>query len=46
MGATISSAVSIGAVPTVWSVAGTGDFNGDGIGDILWRDSSGNLPSG
>jgi len=24
--------------PTVWQVAGTGDFNGDGQGDILWID--------
>ena len=24
-------------------MAGTGDFNGDGKGDILWRDSSGNV---
>jgi hypothetical protein len=42
-GAAVSSAVSIGAIPTIWSVAGAGDFNGDGIGDILWRDSSRNL---
>ena len=24
-----------------WRVAGTGDFNGDGIGDILWRQNGG-----
>lgn len=24
-----------------WSVAGIGDFNGDGLSDILWRDDSG-----
>jgi FG-GAP-like repeat len=24
-------------------VVGTGDFNGDGFGDILWRDSAGDL---
>ena len=29
--------------PDPWSVVGTGDFNGDGFGDILWRDSSGNV---
>ena len=26
---------------TNWTVAGTGDFNGDGISDILWRDQGG-----
>jgi hypothetical protein len=32
----------LGNIPTNWSVAGTGDFNGDRMGDILWRDSTGN----
>jgi hypothetical protein len=31
-----------GNVPTTWAVVGTGDFNGDGNTDILWRDTSGN----
>jgi hypothetical protein len=26
---------------TNWSVVGTGDFNGDGITDMIWRDQSG-----
>ena len=30
-----------------WSVAGsTGDFNGDGQSDILWRDQNGTLVDG
>jgi FG-GAP repeat len=29
--------------PTTWSIVGTGDFNGDGMSDILWRDTSGNV---
>ena len=30
-------------VPTDWQVAGTGDFNGDGRDDILWRNDNGQL---
>jgi hypothetical protein len=26
-----------------WSILATGDFDGDQISDILWRDTSGNL---
>jgi hypothetical protein len=26
-----------------WRQVGTGDFNGDGNSDILWRDTSGNV---
>jgi hypothetical protein len=32
---------SIVNIPTEWKVAGTGDFNGDGHDDILWRNDSG-----
>ena len=38
-----SSTAGVGNVPTTWSVVGTGDFNGDGMSDIVWRDSSGNI---
>jgi hypothetical protein len=30
-------------VPGQWSIVGTGDFNGDGMGDILLQDISGNV---
>jgi hypothetical protein len=33
----------IDQVPTDWKVIGTGDFNNDGHGDILWRNNSGQL---
>ena len=40
----VSSAASQSApLPTAWSIAATGDFDGDGDGDILWRDTGGNL---
>ena len=32
---------SLGSVPTNWHIAGTGDFNGDGMSDILWRNDAG-----
>jgi hypothetical protein len=30
----------LGAVLSNWAIVGTEDFNGDGKGDILWRDSN------
>jgi hypothetical protein len=30
----------IGTVPSNFQVQGVGDFNGDGYGDILWRDTN------
>ena len=32
---------SMSIVPTSWQVAGTGDFNGDGWDDVLWRRDDG-----
>jgi hypothetical protein len=39
----VLSATVIGNVGTTWSVAHTGDYNGNGKADILWEDTSGNL---
>jgi hypothetical protein len=39
-----SSATFVGGVPyPLWTIIGTGDFNGDGYADILWRDTNGNI---
>jgi hypothetical protein len=38
---TVASMAGVGNIPTNWSVAGTGDFNGDGFADIVWRDTAG-----
>lgn len=32
-------------VDTGWQVAGTGDFNGDGRDDVLWRNADGSITS-
>jgi hypothetical protein len=37
----VSSTSDLGLIPTSWNVALTGDFNGDGMSDILWRNSNG-----
>ena len=29
--------------PHIWPIVETGDYNGDGKSDILWRDTSGNM---
>jgi hypothetical protein len=36
-GTSYSSAVLLSTVPTQWSIAGSGDFNGDGNADIVWQ---------
>ena len=40
---TISQQSVLGNVATTWTIAGTGDFNGDGKSDIVWLDTSGNV---
>ena len=37
----LSQPVVVGSVTTDWTIVGTGDFNGDGKADILWRHTSG-----
>jgi hypothetical protein len=35
---TIKSAIAVAALPPAqWNITGVGDFNGDGVSDILWR---------
>jgi hypothetical protein len=38
-----SSISGVQSIPFNWSIVGTGDFNGDGPGDILWQDTTGNV---
>ncbi|MGK6323766.1 FG-GAP-like repeat-containing protein [Sphingomonas sp. DT-51] len=38
-----NDAVALTDVSASWTVAGTGDFNGDGRDDILWRNADGSL---
>jgi hypothetical protein len=42
-GFVLNDANAFQTVPTSWSVVGTGDFNGDGRSDALWRNSDGML---
>jgi hypothetical protein len=42
-GYTDNSANASVTIGTAWQIAGTGDFNGDGRDDILWRNDSGDL---
>jgi hypothetical protein len=38
----IAQTGNFGSVPTNWQIVGERDFNGDGKGDLLWRDNFGN----
>ena len=42
-GLTIQQSIVLGQMAATWSVVGTGNFNGDGMGDVLWRDCNGDL---
>jgi hypothetical protein len=35
---------SLSNIPTTWSIVQTGDYDGDGMSDLLWRDTSGPRP--
>jgi hypothetical protein len=37
----VKSTTDLGFVPTSWNIAGIGDFNGDGVNDILWHNANG-----
>ena len=39
----VQSTASLGVVPSAWTIAQTGDYNGDGFADILWTDNTGNV---
>jgi FG-GAP-like repeat len=39
----VLSRTDFASVPTSWHVAVTGDFNADGISDILWRNDDGGI---
>ena len=42
-GFTPNDANAFASAPTSWHIVGTGDFNGDGRDDILWRSDTGQL---
>ena len=38
--AVLAELLNLGVVPLNWTIAGVGDFDGNGSTDILWRDTS------
>ena len=39
-GSTVLQSSVLGIVPTNWVIVETGDFDGDGEADLLWRDAT------
>ena len=39
----LQASVFNGAAPTSWQIVETGDFNGDAVSDILWRNTNGQV---
>ena len=42
-GTTVSNSAVVANIWIGWTIAGTGDFDGDGRADILWRDPDGSV---
>ena len=42
-GPAVQGVTTYDPVPSTYSVAGTGEYNADGMGDILFEDNAGNL---
>jgi hypothetical protein len=40
-GTQLIASTDLGVIPQSWTIAGTGDFNGDHISDILWHNANG-----
>ncbi len=41
-GTQVASSAGLGTVSPPWAIAATGDYDGNGVSDLLWRDTGGN----